>query len=307
MALIDRLVVEQRGPGYVFDRFIRSYNKGEANIYLFFEGKDDCAFYMQKIRSLSTRTIASHFECQGKKDLELVCERVLSYIDNKYRAWFFRDKDLDDFLGLTVKKSDVMFVTDYYSVENYLVNESSLRVVWEDLFHKEVADPRWVPFRDLFIENRDKFYFRMTLIMSWFLFKKKRGCEVEFKNIKLNQVFEIDDSGGVRRKKGALEYICQKSGLDSNFFELLEARRVARKELQSAEPQRYIRGKFDIWFFVKYVNFFKNLVNAFEKKGESGIKPRVDISSSTAIDLLGGRVACPPSLTRFIRDNEEKV
>jgi hypothetical protein len=67
------------------------------------------------------------------------------------------------------------------------------------------------------------------------------------------------------------------------------------KDLLSLEPKIYIRGKFELWFFVKFVVKLEELVPE--------VKLRVPIGENSAVRLLGPRLQIPSSLEKFLRGN----
>lgn len=100
-----------------FDQTLTKY--GRQNPVCFVEGNEDKEYYIPRIKKFATNKEAHEIIC-GNKDnvinIKLYIDKKQSYNDCK--LLYFVDKDYDSSKNLKASQLDI-FVTDYYSVENY--------------------------------------------------------------------------------------------------------------------------------------------------------------------------------------------
>lgn len=99
-----------------------------------FEGIDDKIVYYHWIRKLSPDTVYEALPCGSKRNvlrLREVCARDMNELSNG--VYYFIDRDFDEFANFTKEKNT--FMTDCYSVENYLVSDSIFDDVLTNEFH----------------------------------------------------------------------------------------------------------------------------------------------------------------------------
>ncbi|MBK9210335.1 MAG: hypothetical protein IPL71_19410 [Anaerolineales bacterium] len=105
---------------------------------------------------------------------------------------------------------------------------------------------------------------------------------------------------GVEKDKlqAYIEKVCSAS-TPSSFKKDIKA---LYKEISSSEPKQYTRGKFELWFFVKFINQLYEVIRKQLSKGES-LKMRTQIGEENAIEILGPRTKMPESLRVFLKEN----
>ncbi|WP_372396181.1 DUF4435 domain-containing protein [Azospirillum sp. HJ39] len=93
-----------------------------------FEGDDDKAVYSQWIRRIREEMKYEIFVCGGKKqirNMKIILSRDLGGLKNNVH--FFVDRDYDDLEAFP--NNENVYMTDQYSIENYLVSESVLEEI----------------------------------------------------------------------------------------------------------------------------------------------------------------------------------
>ncbi|MBC6980453.1 DUF4435 domain-containing protein [Caulobacter sp. 17J80-11] len=124
----DALDKVARRPVAIFHRFRLAAERHDCDVHVFLEGYDDVTFYGKTIDSAAAKMQKRWVDyiCFGKRNLDEV-ERLYSASDlrNK-KVLFIRDSDFDAFLGYAPIK-DYVFLTDGYSVENYVCTVDTIK------------------------------------------------------------------------------------------------------------------------------------------------------------------------------------
>lgn len=131
---LQRLRSSRNSPAVLKAKLI-AFRSSEPNVIIIaIEGDDDKIIYAQWIARVRGDLVYEPFPCRGKKsvlDLKAVVERDLGNLDKN--LYFFVDRDFDDLAGH--KPSEALFLTDMYSVENYLVSRDVLESILKNEFH----------------------------------------------------------------------------------------------------------------------------------------------------------------------------
>ena len=78
------------------------------------------------------------------------------------------------------------------------------------------------------------------------------------------------------------------------------------KELSSLMPKKYVRGKLELVFFVKFIEKLVILLNreiSTLKRGN--VRAYTQIHENNAIEVLGPKLQIPESLRKFLLNNVE--
>lgn len=73
--------------------------------------------------------------------------------------------------------------------------------------------------------------------------------------------------------------------------------------LSVEEYKRHLRGKFELWFLVKYINQLPYLLNIDRKKGERKYKYKLSICTDNAVSILAPRLLIPIDIEEFLDQN----
>jgi hypothetical protein len=145
----------------------------------------------------------------------------------------------------------------------------------------------------------ENFYTFASKIMVWVLYHRRRRNNPNLKSIKIKNFIEITP-----------EFNLQQAIPDSKLINTLDSRGNVKteqsweyeqngisQEIKGINPKNLIRGKFEIEFFVEFIQ------KSREELNKSPEKPTVhfNITSETALGLLGPRVKCPPCLDSYLK------
>ena len=148
------------------------------NVVFAFEGDDDKIIYRQWVQRVRPDLKYVSFPCRGKGpllELRASLQRDKTGLSNG--VFFFVDRDFDDLRGQA--DGDDVFITDTYSVENYLVDPSVISATLEIEFHCHDAPALRQQLIDQFQETYASFL-SQTEEVNRRLFKARRaGIDVK--------------------------------------------------------------------------------------------------------------------------------
>lgn len=289
-------------PADAYLAFIKAYPSKENKIHAFFEGEDDFSFYPQFIKAVLEKDYPiEKYDCGGKAKVYELYSKVMSRVNDKIQVLFFVDKDHSDLIKENYITSDKIYVTDYYSIENFLVTESILYSVCEEIYHIKNSDPHLELIIKKFRKELNKYYLLILPIIAWIIYTRKTGKKVNLNNVDLKKIFYFNDDLEIVRKSpdkynSRLKYLdisCNVSTPKTVWRDILS---VAR-ELSLLQPKIHLRGKFELWFLVE---FLTKLKTCKDSSGKFFFKPSTQISMGNAVEILGPRASCPASLNSFL-------
>ena len=93
-----------------------------------------------------------------------------------------------------------------------------------------------------------------------------------------------------------LENVCGINSIDDVNSELS----LVINELVNIEPKKYIRGKYELWFFIKFI---EKMVFVLQSTTGESFKVRTQIGEANAVEILAPRVQMPKSIENFLQQN----
>ncbi|NEQ36658.1 MAG: DUF4435 domain-containing protein [Okeania sp. SIO3I5] len=299
---------DARNPGDVYLQFIKNDGKDEKTIHSFFEGDEDISFYSHFIEQILPKNYSSlKYVCKGKQKVYELYKKVIAHISNKTnksRTLFFVDKDLSDFLNEDLPKYENLYVTDYYSIENFLVIETMIRKICEDFYH--ITDTTQISeIKSRFQQELKTFYRYLLPIMSWIIYLKKQGYQVNLNNLQMDKLFQLNDDLQICKKqqKNYLKILEKHCGVDTPQKCWIQIKKTV-EYLKQYDAKSYIRGKYELWFFVTFINKI-NIIK--DVHNQQLFKSKTQINEGNAIAILAPRIPFPPSLKLFLKKNFKQL
>jgi hypothetical protein len=279
--------------------FIGAYRGSSFDIYLFFEGKDDFSFYQPFIRlNWGHRGEIVGFNCEGKDKVIAIIPRVKQKLDCEWRGLFFLDKDLDDYCFVARPTDPFVYETECYSIENFIASPSTLSIIWTDLLQLPLSDPRYSETQTAFNAAYATFFDTMKPIMAWIILLRRSGHRVNLSDVSMNRLLILDQDCKCALATGWAEHILAASNLHGITYDSASHGAVVL-ELDGCDPKTYVRGKFDLWFFVSFVT--KTLAVLGERaSGLPRARSSISICHANALDVLAARIKVPDSLKGFL-------
>jgi hypothetical protein len=295
MTFLDDLAEAVESPTSAWHQFVVAHNPTLDDWYVFLEGKLDVPFYLSAIKGrLGGRARVVEFRCGGKHGVQSARRQVRESHPRCDRCLFFVDKDLQDFESAPATTDVDTFVTEVYSIENYLVTVEALNAVWTYLWSLASADPRRAMICTKFENALGRFHRLMLPVMAWIVLARRAGKRPNVNNVNLGALLVVVDCVPRLRAAafGELKRVtsCE---FEPAFADLLRETR----RLSQAPAKCVVRGKFELWFFCRFLeSIFSTLRDSSGSKPEGSIQP---FSESIARALIG-KVEFPMILEGFI-------
>lgn len=244
---LDKLRSARQVPAVLKLRLAQLRSSAPGVAVFAFEGDDDKLVYAQWIRRVRPTLQYEPFPCDGKRGVLTL--RTLLLRDKGGLAtgvYYFIDRDYDDLAGHHL--DECIFMTDMYSVENYLVSEGVLTELLKNEFHchlrPDVRDSICQLFRDVYQE-----FLSQTKELNRRIFVARRlGLElksslpkkiVEIAKVELAQVAPADVP-----PEDAILYSAEPSEEDLTRL---------REEFEGLDPASRYRGKYALLFFQRWL------------------------------------------------------
>lgn len=118
----------------VFHKFLLDHKNRDNTLFSFVEGNDFC-YYNPRIRENTSYEKYINYRCEGKKNVIGVRDLINKIYHKKESntLLFFVDKDYN-FESIPAD----IYVTDYYSIENFYLNERTLVDILENFMELEI-------------------------------------------------------------------------------------------------------------------------------------------------------------------------
>jgi len=266
------------------------------SIIFAFEGKEDKTIYSHWIRQFSVDFSYEPFPCQNKHrtlKLKEALERDLNNLERN--VYFFVDRDFDDLADDA--NSSNLFVTDRYSVENYLVSTNVLDQILRNEFHchgkpkcRESVIELFCTQYNLFLEQTKELNFRIFLASK----------------------IKISRTKAISSKIGSIA-IVELEGVKPSHTSIFEVVPLEREPTQ-AEMDRYrpefevlvradrYRGKFCFSFFKRWIELLAHDRNAdnsvlFPDLEREHLKAPTHIN----LDSFASKASPPAGLNNFLQ------
>ena len=278
-----------------------NFRSSNPNAIIFaFEGKDDKIVYSHWIRQFSITFPYKPFPCQNKHrtlKLKESLERDLNGLANN--VYFFIDRDFDDLAG--VADSSNVFMTDKYSVENYLVTVDVLDQILRNEFHCHGKPECRKKIIELFNAQYDLFL-KITEELNFRIFVSKKLSIRRTKEIssKIGVVVKIDLTNIACSDTCLSEIVCLESEPSQSEFE------AYRAEFENFNRADRYRGKFCFNFFRKWLELL-----AHERNSDSSLlfpdldREHLKAPTNINLDSFASKATPPTGLTEFLQSIAE--
>lgn len=277
---------------------LRNHNKDKC-IYIF-EGNEDYSFYSTLINRILKKSVKITPLCVNGKDnvLELREKLKLNEEKSAQKVLFFIDRDYDLLKGYT--KTNNLYMTPSYSIENLLVTEKNLKELLIGEYHcnDHHAMEDITKINGLYRSRLNEF----TSVM------KKTNQLIHYirvQDIKINSI-NVDVFKKIAKvsleEVSCLSHDCWKHiGLSSDISN--DCLNITKKEFDKLDPVKNWRGKFLYGFFIKFLSLLKE--DRGQKKPKY-FKERKNIDFNPTGDIirtLASMMEIPICLKSFVEDN----
>jgi hypothetical protein len=308
MDFLDYLNQELANDNIEHHLFLIEYNPKRMVVHCFFEGKTDESFYGTSIRHLLPEGYKLKTYICGKKDSVIYHHNEIGHKTCDIQPLlFFIDKDIDNIIPIPVNKSESIYETSFYSIENYIVSSTSLSQLWAEIFRQTSGTKVSDKLETLFDEAHMKYNIISIRLMSWVLFhRRKGGVRLNLDCIKTTDLFSITDnlkllpSFSLEDFYNYLDIKTKVNTLSSEYSEIDSC----LNELSQFEIKEVSRGHNEMDLFIA---FFKKLKEITANVESTKIKPHVEINSVNVIDIMGPRIKPCSLLLKFLEMHFSKL
>lgn len=277
----------------------RSRSRIPNSLFLVLEALPDQVVYLDVTKRVLAAENAIPIHCDGKHGVL----RLLRYVRQKYGhdpyIVFFVDRDLDDFLPPGNPTDEFLYVTDDYSIENDFVGPASFRCILNDILCFDADESE---ISECIVEFDRAFMAFATScvpLMAWAILIRLNGGAVNFNNINYTEIFDVSSPKIPVRKSQALKKFIAACAADEPVPRLFTARPVI-KALTSKSVSQFIRGKYLLWFFLRYIDDLKKELRAQKVAGERSRFINANIDRDNIFQLLSARIQRSSSLDAFL-------
>jgi hypothetical protein len=306
--MVNELEVHSRAAqrsNVFLHQFLTDYEKNNKIIYGFVEGHDDPSFYRNFIDNIfpNNEWSVCLYPVGGKQKVLSILKDLNWRIYKKNQIVFFVDRDLQDFLNEKLPSNSNLYVTDFYSIENYIVSSYMFeRLIKEAYGFTSISQNELNSLVQLFEDQLNLFTDAMSDLMCHIINWRLNGERPILANLRLNYLFQVKN-GNFELKT---DRFGQKIDIIAKAEEDLHLSRIClnfsqrKKEfMKSNNYQKFVRGKYLMAFFNMYCRSihddYRN-ISFITLPSIRSARPECDIQ------LAGPRCRCPDSLSSFLNE-----
>lgn len=289
----------------IFHEFLLCYKAYTKKVYGIVEGKEDVTYYNGLISQIIPDDWDIEFIIAGCKNKVIKSIETFDWTRFPlHQICFFVDRDLSDFFPGNVNHFENLYITDYYSIENNIVNFYSIKRLIGEVFNITGLRPNELSeIQRRFDDGLRLFCEAMTSIMIQVIYWRRIGLSPCLDNIRPKEFFDFNN--GIINLKA--QFITSAARLE-HAATCLKYPTVNIPDLKNIEvefrknqgPEKFIRGKYLIWYFSEFVlNIHRSLTNILPRF-TSLTKLRVTVGANNIIIFVAPRVKCPESLKDFL-------
>lgn len=282
--------------------FLLQYKFDNNNVHLFYEGYEDPSFYNSFIPKFISNNSHSYI-AKGKYKLYNVYDDIDWDIYDKNRVLVFTDRDYSELLGEDIKLDNNVYTTEFYSIENHVVSTNLVGRILRDFYHFTDED-RIQQITEKFSTEYFGF-FRATLYVSgWILHMRRAGVKIHLDSVDLGNLFDISKEKLKLKSIGGQQYEYLEKVTNSITPENSEPTiKEIIQEIKSMNPKKIIRGKFEIWFLVRFLLRLKEN----EKLNGNTIRLNTQLNGGNCLEIVGSKCDIPPCLETFLKAAAQRL
>ena len=294
--------LDSDAPAYM--EFLYRYNPKKKQAFAFYEGDEDSSFYHQILEGNIDPDCELEEIVAGCKNNVLALNRSFNWIRyHKQQILFFVDRDLSFWLNEANDYDDNVFITDGYSVENYVVCPLAFRVLLQ--MFKGFARASKTEIDNMvntYISLEKDFCSFMIPIMARAIVAKRHDKSIHLSDYKMskNLHFSISDSNVIISITN--DEICfTKWGLSAQHEqEINDQIQFIKQNIEHYS----VRGKWILYFMAELSEFMRMHADYFapslESKGK--IQATCSFSSTQCLPVLAPHcnTKVPEHLLQFV-------
>jgi uncharacterized protein DUF4435 len=301
MSFVDLLRMARSSPAAAFHEFKLDYSPQLNRVYAFFEGHEDASFYVTFLQLYVNLRHLKVYRCGNKRTVYQTFELVTKYYPSAPGILFFVDKDLSDFLGESWPVDPRIFITEVYSIENYIVCSEVLERYYREFIRLSGVTFDFGVVLKKFEEEMARFHVIMGLITAWIIAERRAGQKPNLGNIQLTHLVDLTDDMSVipARKESRLVYLRRVTGVVVGVPTWRRVR-VERKSLLHIHPKTYVRGKFEAWFLLEFIRKLERNLRELAAEVGGSVQVRTVLHADNFVEILAPRLSIPKRIREFL-------
>jgi hypothetical protein len=287
-----------------YHTFLLIYQQEEQCVYGFVEGKDDPCFYHSLIQQELPEKWSVKLIPSGSRDKVIRAHQSFNWNNySRTRICFFVDRDMHDFLCKPMVAESNVYVTDGYSIENFILEwrvlNSFLYSVYEiNLLHPDDESK----IKQIVQVNEEIFFEAMLPLMGQIMLWRQSGAKANLNNLKLDAFFSFKEGTfQVREDLILLKESSDQIGCECSDADDISA--AVEKIRLHARSRMMIRGKYVLWFFVKQCEAIWESIPKLSPNFPKKPNKRLEFGLKNAMVHLGPYAYAPNTLKEFIKQN----
>lgn len=298
-SFLDALKAAPKSSQAKLNTFLLSFQPQGKAIAIFLEGRDDPSFIRVNVqrfaeqKGLSVETII----LGNKKEVLNAYDYLEKRFPNHPKIMFFVDKDHDDLIGENrgTKTEQGLFVTQYYSLENYLVSETAIAAILTDFWGWDSSNKAIAIACQKFDQFQQDYPQVFLPLMAWLLATRRLGEKPNINNIQISILtIDINYKMMLNCEPDIYTYlgiVCHVNiqpdpmTIDSTI-----------RELEALPTKVWLRGKQELWCLIRFLSRLEEEV----KTGQIKLKIRSQININNIVELLSPRLPCPSDLRDYL-------
>jgi hypothetical protein len=310
---LDQLTSALNSPAVILHNFLLELKVRNKIVHAFFEGKTDESFYGTFIRGMIDEDYKlKTYICGNKDGVHYQFNRLRNTELGNNISVYFTDKDIEDIIPFPRDVHSKIYVTDFYSVENYIVSDVMLEQVWAEIFRQTSGNNASKLIKAKFATCLNDFHEFMLLIMAWILYHRRNiekltKISLNLDCIKLKDAYIINDELDfifTMNEDDIINLISLQTGCATSLKSFNKNKKTLIAELRKHPMKNIVRGHFEMEFFIYFIGRAKNALN---KALGKALKVHLELTDANSIDVLGPRVQIPNSLNVFLHKNLSSI
>lgn len=259
--------------------FSTRYSDKSSVHYVFCESTDDIRFYDPMLQREFGEFRFNFIPCNGKEGVYKTRRRLSGANYDHGRISYIVDADHDRFLQWSGDWGGDVFVSDYYSVESYLVDCAIFVKIFCQHAGVQKDDPVIDEIRKYFAWTLEKFKFRIVRAMAvTIVMRRKFGSgHIYLDAYDIHRYFRFSYHDGVS-VIDPLENTLLNLIDDDKKAEIEGLSAQMESKLLSRDLRIWIRGKYLAWWFVQAFNALVREMNG--RLDQNGVSIRCGLTMS---------------------------
>ncbi|WP_022669466.1 DUF4435 domain-containing protein [Desulfospira joergensenii] len=291
----------------IYHEFLGRFNQTSKKVYGIVEGKEDLSFYHGFIEQVIPDGWQIELWHAGNKDKVLDLHSTFDWSRfSKNQVVFFIDRDFSTILGEELPKESNIFITEGYSIENYVVNRNTCDRLLCEIFNLSVVPKTEKDhILDLFDEQLNIFVTDLIPVMAWILVWKRSGEKPCLNDIFMKHIFSFNDeqitlNQHPKEKENIQDYIHSQCNIKlDNNIDISQTEEEIRGQ---GNILMLTRGKYLLWFLVEFAAAIHTSIGKFSAEIKAPPKIHVTVSQANANVLVAPRARIPEALRSFLKN-----